>query len=231
MTSTAGVGNYGFYSPGLLCPSGWHRACTGGMNEDGSPLQVTGAHATTFPFQYALLPGETAYGCCPPSYYCANNPQTCQSLATTGEVKFTSCTDNTDTATSTLILPQTSGTNTVSTMTAYAPLIQIVFQSTDVKSAITITQRPDSGLDTGDKAAIGVGAVALVLLGLALVLGIFLLRRRRTRKDWIPAEPGSPTKQPTYGTPAKYGNPAAETEGTPLTELADPQTDFSRSRW
>jgi hypothetical protein len=116
-------------------------------------------------------------------------------------------------------------------MTAYAPLIQIVIQSTDVKSVVTITQGPDSGLDTGDKAAIGVGVVALVVLGLALILAILLLRRRLTRKNWTPAEPGPPTTQPIYETPAKERNPAAEAGGTPLTELADPQTDFGRSRW
>lgn len=45
-TGTNLVGGYGFYSPGLICPSGWHAACTGGTNEDGSPLKVTGTQAT-----------------------------------------------------------------------------------------------------------------------------------------------------------------------------------------
>lgn len=175
--------------------------------------------------------GRTAYGCCPPSYYCANNPQTCQSLATTGAVKVTSCTDYTETATSTITFPAIFGTTTVSTMTAYAPLIQIVFQSTDVKSAVTITPSADTGLDTGDRAAIGVGVVALVFLAVALILAAFLLRWRRTQKKWTPTGPNPPNTQPIYETPAKERNPAAETDGTPLTELADPHTDFDRSRW
>jgi preprotein translocase subunit SecG len=76
-----------------------------------------------------------------------------------------------------------------------------------------------------------VGVVALIFLGLALVLVIFLLRRRSARKNWTPTEPDPHTMQPKYETPAKQRNPAAEAEGTPLTELADPHTDFGRSRW
>jgi hypothetical protein len=45
---------WGFYSPGLLCPQGYSRACTA----------VAGAK-TEWPAQFVLDAGETAVGCCP----------------------------------------------------------------------------------------------------------------------------------------------------------------------
>ena len=227
----ADAGGYGFYSPGLICPSGWHKACTAELDTNGSPVPISGTH-TSFPFEYALMPGETAIGCCPHSYYCANNPQTCESLVTSGVVKATSCIDTTHTSTFDLTVPISTGTQTVRTVMAYAPLIQLVWQSTDIKSIVTVTTSPDGSLDTGDKAAIGVGVIALILLGVAIVLGIFLLRRRRSSRAWTPTEPPHhPETSPDYPGRPKDGRTAAEAEGVPLTELPDPQTDFNRSRW
>jgi hypothetical protein len=45
---------WGFYSPGLACPTGYTTACTavhGGRSE--------------WPIEFTLVPGETAVGCCP----------------------------------------------------------------------------------------------------------------------------------------------------------------------
>jgi hypothetical protein len=45
---------WGYYSPGIACPTGYTAACTaqyGGRSE--------------WPVQFELLPGETAIGCCP----------------------------------------------------------------------------------------------------------------------------------------------------------------------
>lgn len=44
----------GFYSPGLACPTGYTTACTA---EYGRRPQ--------WDIQFALVPGETAVGCCP----------------------------------------------------------------------------------------------------------------------------------------------------------------------
>jgi hypothetical protein len=52
---------WGFYSPGLICPSGYSSACTTTLEKSGSPPSF----ATSFSFQFPLIPGETAVGCCP----------------------------------------------------------------------------------------------------------------------------------------------------------------------
>ena len=54
---------YGFYSPGLVCPSGYTTACTSALLSNGADSPVTSGK--TFSFQYPLEPGETAIGCCP----------------------------------------------------------------------------------------------------------------------------------------------------------------------
>ena len=54
---------WGFYSPGLACPNGYTSACTAAALADGSPSPITSG--TSFKFQFPLLPGETAVGCCP----------------------------------------------------------------------------------------------------------------------------------------------------------------------
>jgi hypothetical protein len=45
---------WGFYSPGLICPTGYTSACS-----------ATGTRASNYNFQYAILPQETVVGCCP----------------------------------------------------------------------------------------------------------------------------------------------------------------------
>ena len=53
---------WGFYSPGLACPTGYTSACTaqyGGRAE--------------WEIQFTLVPGETAVGCCP--QYVGNHVQ------------------------------------------------------------------------------------------------------------------------------------------------------------
>ena len=53
----------GFYSPGLICPSGWTSACTAAQLSNGSPSPLKSG--TSFNFMFALEPEETAVGCCP----------------------------------------------------------------------------------------------------------------------------------------------------------------------
>lgn len=52
-TPVALVG-WGFYSPGLICPTGYHTACS-----------ATGSIGGGFGFMYSPAPSETAIGCCP----------------------------------------------------------------------------------------------------------------------------------------------------------------------
>lgn len=46
---------WGFYSPGVACPTGYTAACTAVYGE-----------RPEWPIQFNLFPGETAIGCCPP---------------------------------------------------------------------------------------------------------------------------------------------------------------------
>jgi len=50
------LNGWGFYSPGLVCPSGYTSACT-----------ATGGGSWGWPVQFSLFvnPEETAIGCCP----------------------------------------------------------------------------------------------------------------------------------------------------------------------
>lgn len=59
VTSRAGTPGYpfmgwGYYSPGLACPTGYTAACTA---EYGRRPE--------WEIQFTLIPGETAVGCCP----------------------------------------------------------------------------------------------------------------------------------------------------------------------
>ena len=56
---------WGFYSPGLACPTGYTSACTALYGE-----------RPEWPIQFTLNPEETAVGCCP--QYVHNDPQRVQ---------------------------------------------------------------------------------------------------------------------------------------------------------
>lgn len=45
---------WGFYSPGIQCPTGYTSACTAEYQKRGD-----------WPVQFSLFSGETAIGCCP----------------------------------------------------------------------------------------------------------------------------------------------------------------------
>jgi len=55
---------YGFYSPGLVCPSGYTTACKAALLADGS-LSTLANPANSFVFQFGITAGETIVGCCP----------------------------------------------------------------------------------------------------------------------------------------------------------------------
>ena len=48
------LNGWGFYSPGIQCPSGYATSCVATEGVVGG-----------FNFQFGLLPSETAIGCCP----------------------------------------------------------------------------------------------------------------------------------------------------------------------
>ena len=60
-TTPSNMLGLGFYSPGLICPSGYTTACSKTMLSNiSTPIQ-----SQYFEFQYPLNLGETAVGCCP----------------------------------------------------------------------------------------------------------------------------------------------------------------------
>ena len=54
---------WGFYSPGTICPSGFTSACADRFSYDGPA--VTSDPIPGFNFQFPLIAGESAVGCCP----------------------------------------------------------------------------------------------------------------------------------------------------------------------
>lgn len=50
---------WGYYSPGLICPSGWVHACS-----------ATASTSSDFKFQFTPKGEETAVGCCPRYAFC-----------------------------------------------------------------------------------------------------------------------------------------------------------------
>ncbi|KAK4152980.1 hypothetical protein C8A00DRAFT_15763 [Chaetomidium leptoderma] len=66
---------WGFYSPGLACPTGYTTACTA---EYGG--------RAGWDIQFTLVPGETAVGCCPQDFSCTNRGggNVCVAVASVG---------------------------------------------------------------------------------------------------------------------------------------------------
>ncbi|KAI3316879.1 hypothetical protein HD806DRAFT_516413 [Xylariaceae sp. AK1471] len=199
------LGGWGFYSPGVSCPVGYATSCVATGTVDGG-----------FPFQFSILESETAVGCCPTGFHCKYAPgvdgaQTCYSIATAGSFAAVQCSSGTSNGFSYYNVPATvteTGGDSVtllSAVTVYAPLFQLLHQSTDLPPTQTSsTPQPSSttqaatstststipepstspstqgSLSSGAKAGIGVGASigGLALIGAAL---FFFFRRRRGR--------------------------------------------------
>ncbi|KAK4161111.1 hypothetical protein QBC43DRAFT_218268 [Cladorrhinum sp. PSN259] len=116
------LSGWGFYSPGLHCPTGYATACSATGGNGGK---------SDWPVQFRLVAGETAVGCCPSGYGCANiNGQTCIRVATSTAIPAMVTCDGSNFKTIDL--------DAVPTITLMAPMIQINFQSTDLPSS-TIT--------------------------------------------------------------------------------------------
>ena len=54
------VQHIGLLLPGIVCPSGYSTACAAGLAND-----VMSTLLPSFNFQYPLVAGEMAFGCCP----------------------------------------------------------------------------------------------------------------------------------------------------------------------
>ncbi|KAF4996930.1 hypothetical protein FDECE_12253 [Fusarium decemcellulare] len=194
---------WGFYSPGLACPTGYTSACTAIYNQQPD-----------WDNQFRLRPGETAVGCCPEGFQCTNsNGNKCVAMATAPTIVPTAECSGTDMFGSTLatlapdmVTRRESGSRrfvTVErTMTLWAPLFQLNFQSTDLNittATSTIAPKPtfdestnegkDGNQEQGEKEVglsstarlaigLGIGAVIAILAGLVLW---FAIRKRKQR--------------------------------------------------
>ncbi|KAK3693357.1 hypothetical protein B0T22DRAFT_39168 [Podospora appendiculata] len=129
---------WGFYSPGLFCPTGYATACSaigGSGGESGWPVQ------------FKLLDGETAVGCCPSGYGCANiNGQVCTMVATSTTVPTVTCegTKSGDLAFQTVPDAKAS----ITAFSLFAPMIQINWQSSDKPQTTAIASSSASQTGT-----------------------------------------------------------------------------------
>ncbi|KAI5917203.1 hypothetical protein F4810DRAFT_68931 [Camillea tinctor] len=132
---------WGFYSPGIACPSGYTTAAT--AVEGGS---------TGWGLEYSLESGETAAACCPTGYTCSSievsdtYAQTCVVTATSTSFSTVQCDEGTFVSFSGVTVPNSGR----SMYTLFAPLIQINFQQSDLPA--TSTSEPQ-GTPTGDTTA------------------------------------------------------------------------------
>ncbi|KAK7932280.1 hypothetical protein PG985_002992 [Apiospora marii] len=180
--SAGGLSGWGLYSPGLSCPVGYVRACS-----------KTASDSSGFVFQFPPTGGETAVGCCPSQYTCTTDVkaiQTCKRFVTSGVYTVERCSGYADPGTTAEIRTASGDT----THMLFAPMIQMIWQASDLDVAATsrstvgvapttgqIEAPARSGLDTGAKAGIGVGAALAGLLVLGGVVGWFILSRRRRK--------------------------------------------------
>lgn len=121
----------GFYSPGLTCPQGHYSACTAVSTSKG---QTAAAPQVTGKFQFPLVAGETAVGCCPTGYTCGANGgfQTCHQVATQTNFDAMTCSGLSGSNLDAFKVPATMSGKTIATMDLYAPMIQINHMATDL---------------------------------------------------------------------------------------------------
>ncbi|KAK4202965.1 hypothetical protein QBC40DRAFT_34570 [Triangularia verruculosa] len=140
-TTTAGaeskeapLSGWGFYSPGLHCPGGYATACmaTGGSNG-----------GSEWPVQFRLLAGETAAGCCPSGYACANvNGQTCIQVVTSSAIPTATCDGTKRDNFGFQTVPDVEAS--ITAVSLFAPMIQINWQSSD-RPVTTTSSTSDMG--------------------------------------------------------------------------------------
>lgn len=223
-TPTPPFYGWGFYSPGLVCPSGYVSACT-----------ATAGGSSGWNMEYAMQSGETAVGCCPSGYTCGsyNHAQTCISVAQSGgSIPVVTCSNGYSQGYSYLTIPATEtvsgmsssssrvGEYDLSSFVVYNPMVEIRWQSTDRSEPIaeqtasskkthtpsrtgsntpsksTLVSSQSAGLSTGTKAAIGVVVPVAVI---AVLGGIFFFWRRKIRKLKSSEWPNPPTNSNDQG--------------------------------
>ncbi|KAK4249033.1 hypothetical protein C7999DRAFT_13091 [Corynascus novoguineensis] len=127
----APLSGWGFYSPGLHCPVGYATACSATGGKGGK---------SDWPVQFELKNGETAVGCCPRGYGCANiNGQTCIMMAESTTVPTVTCKDGTTGDVAFQTVPDEEAS--ITAFSLLAPMIQINWQSSDLPTSTTTSSR------------------------------------------------------------------------------------------
>ncbi|KAF2679619.1 hypothetical protein K458DRAFT_313839, partial [Lentithecium fluviatile CBS 122367] len=136
----------GFYSPGYMCPNGYTSACTAVSASKG---QTTRAPKVTGTFQFPLVAGETAVGCCPVGYGCAmdGGVQTCQKIATSTQFDAMTCKGQEEDLNA-FKVPFTAGSQTIGTMTLFAPMIQMNHFATDLPEDMQVGAEDESSTNS-----------------------------------------------------------------------------------
>ncbi len=199
---SAALYGWGFYSPGLECPAGYTSACT-----------AIAGHSSQWKVQYQMKAEETFVGCCPTGFNCDNlNGQTCIMRAKSLTLATVSCESGSSNNFGFTTLPNAH----VTSLSLFAPMIQLAFQSSDLsRSSITTssssstttsttsalpssipTTTPSSSSDsapqlsTGAIAGIAAGSAALIVLVLAAA---FFVWRRRRQQQYPPDHGPNPS--------------------------------------
>ncbi|KAK0631440.1 hypothetical protein B0T14DRAFT_417988 [Immersiella caudata] len=125
------LSGWGYYSPGIHCPAGYATACSATGGSGG---------ASNWPVQFRLSAGETAVGCCPSGYGCANiNGQTCTLVATSTTIPTVTCDGSRSGDFAFKTVPDAEAS--VTAFSLFAPMFQINWQSSDRPA----TTRPTTG--------------------------------------------------------------------------------------
>lgn len=177
----AALSGFGFYSPGLQCPSGYTTACY--------DQAVGSAPAFNFNFPPAADVQESVAGCCPTGYACtlSYGNQACHSHGLTTN-RVGPCIGSSLNVTAT----------TPYSGDVYAPLIQLNWQRSDTATATATTSEAPSSQSipaaASKKSPVSsiVGGVIGGVGGLAILVGavyfVLIQRRKRQREAQITAE-------------------------------------------
>ncbi|KAF2866495.1 hypothetical protein BDV95DRAFT_598756 [Massariosphaeria phaeospora] len=132
------LAGFGFYSPGIACPMGYTTACSAvsqAVQQTTSAVRVVPVALQGGKFQFPLVAGETAVGCCPTGYSCATHTQfgwqTCHHIATSTKIAAVSCEEGAKDGIGALDVPFVAASTTITKMDLWAPMIQINWQTTD----------------------------------------------------------------------------------------------------
>lgn len=132
--SSPSLAGLGFYSPGIICPTGYISACSAirpgppTWTYSALPSVITEGPLPNGKFQFPLIQGETAVGCCPTRYTCAVESgrgwQTCHQVVSLTKLDAITCRGEIPVVIEGFEVPFASAGTTVSQMDIYASTLR-----------------------------------------------------------------------------------------------------------